>query len=307
MRPATSRWCERPGGGAGLVAADLGTRDRLSGSGHCYGCRMKIGVLGLMDTIHLDPQAPAGVELISYPPRIAVFPHTPYDRLLVDLAHVDAAERAAADGVDAILIDSTCDWGIEAIRAAVGLPVVGAGEVGIAEASAGGRRFGIVTVWPPALEFLYTERTRTVPGGEQCVGIRYASGDRELARLGEDDSVIARMDRREQPVLDRLVEECRRAVADDGAEAILLGCTCMARTAPLIEERFRAVPVIESARSALQVTLGAMTAQRKRSAIAGLVPALVDSWVGGGPSAQLPAGDCDVCVQVEDTAPFAAA
>src|SRR5712691_2101376 len=121
---------------------------------------MRIGVFELMDTSHLLPHAPEGVRLVIYPPRISAFPHTPYDRLLVELAHVDAAERAARDGVDALLIDSTCDWGIEAIRAAVDVPVVGAGEVGIADASSGGRRFGIVTIWPPALEFLYTERSR---------------------------------------------------------------------------------------------------------------------------------------------------
>lgn len=261
---------------------------------------MRIGVLGLMDTSHLVPHATEDVELVVYPPRIAAFPHTPYDRLLVDLAHVDAAERAAADGVDAILIDSTCDWGIEAIRAAVDVPVVGAGEVGIAEASAGGRRFGIVTIWPPALEFLYTERARTVPGGENCTGIRYASGDHELARLGEHESVIARMDRREEAVLERIVAECRRSVDEDGAEAILLGCTCMAKTAAPIEERFHDVPVIESARSALKVALGAVPARRIRSGIAGLVPALVDTWVDGTPSPQLPdAEECNVCAEAE--------
>ena len=261
---------------------------------------MRIGVLGLMDTSHLLPHAPEGVALVIYPPRITAFPHTPYDRLLVDLAHVDAAERAAADGVVAILIDSTCDWGIEAIRAAVDVPVAGAGEAGIAEASAGGRRFGIVTIWPPALEFLYTERARTIPGGERCTGIRYASGDHELARLGDDESVIARMDRRDEPVLERLVEECRRSVSEDGAEAILLGCTCMAKTAALIEERFREVPVIEPARSTLKVALGAAPARRNRSGIAGLVPALLDTWVDGRPSPQLPDADaCNVCAQVE--------
>jgi len=264
---------------------------------------MKIAVLGLMDTSHLSPHAPEGVELVIYPPRIGAFPHTPYDRLLVDLAHVDAAERAAADGVDAILIDSTCDWGIEAIRAAVDVPVVGAGEVGITEASDGGRRFGIVTIWPPALEFLYTERARMVPGGELCTGIRYASGDHELARLGEDESVIARMDRRDESVLERLLDECRRSVVEDGAESILLGCTCMAKTAPLIEERFQDVPVIESARSALRVTLDAVPARRNRSGIAGLVPALVDTWVGGTPSPELPdAEECNVCAEIEAAA-----
>jgi allantoin racemase len=269
---------------------------------------MKIAVLGLMDLTHLDEHAPEGVELVIYPPRIAAFPHTPYDRRIVDLAHVDAAECAAADGVDAILIDSTCDWGIEAIRAAVDVPVVGAGEVGIAEASAGGRPFSIVTVWPPALEFLYVERLKMVPGGEQCVGTRYASRDHELDRLGTDDSVIARMDRREESILDRLVEECRRSVDDDGAEAVLLGCTCMAKTAPLIEERFSDVPLIESARSALKVALDAVPARRNRSAIAGLVPRLIGSWIGAAPASELPAAEeCEVCVQVEDEAGLARA
>ena len=261
---------------------------------------MRIGVLGLMDTSHLAPHAPDGVELVVYPPRLAAFPHTPYDRLLVDLAHVDAAERAVRDGVDALLIDSTCDWGIEAIRAAVDVRVVGAGEVGITEASEGGRRFGIVTIWPPALEFLYTERARSVQGGELCTGIRYASADHELARLGEEGSVIARMDRREEPVLERIVDECRSSVAEDGAEAILLGCTCMAKTAPLIEERFQDVPVIEPARSALDVVLDAAPTRRARSGLAGLVPALVDTWVGGTRSPELPDAEaCNVCAALE--------
>jgi allantoin racemase len=269
---------------------------------------MRIAVLGLMDLTHLDEHAPDAVELVMYPPRIGAFPYTPYDRLIVDLAHVDAAERAAADGVDAILIDSTCDWGIEAVRAAVDIPVVGAGEVGIAEASAGGRRFSIVTVWPPALEFLYVERLRMVPGGEHCVGTRYVSRDDDLDKLGTSESVIARMDRREESVLDRIVEECRRSVADDGAEAVLLGCTCMAKTAPLIEQRFSEVPLIESARSALGVALDAAPARRNRTSISGLVPQLVDAWTGAGPGEELPVvEDCALCVEVEDEAGLARA
>jgi hypothetical protein len=95
--------------------------------------------------------------------------------------------------------------------------------------------------------------------------------------------------------------------ARQGAEVILLGCTCMAKTAPLIEERFQEVPVVESARSALKVTLDATPVPRNRTAIAGLVPQLVDAWVDGAPSPQLPADDCEVCVQVEAAAPVVAA
>jgi len=103
--------------------------------------------------------------------------------------------------------------------------------------------------------------------------------------------------------VERLIDECRRSVAEDGAEAILLGCTCMAKTATLIEERFEDVPVIESARSALKATLDAVPGRRNRSGIAGLVPALVDTWVGGTPSPRLPdAEDCNVCDKVETAA-----
>jgi hypothetical protein len=77
----------------------------------------------------------------------------------------------------------------------------------------------------------------------------------------------------------------------------------MAKTAPLIEERFREVPVIEPGhpwRSTLKVALGAAPARRNRSGIAGLVPALLDTLVDGTPSPQLPDADaCNVCAQVE--------
>jgi hypothetical protein len=109
-------------------------------------------------------------------------------------------------------------------------------------------------------------------------------------------------------VLERLLEECHRAVSDDGAEAVLLGCTCMAKTAPLLREHFSEVPLIESASCALAVVLDAVPARRKRTAIAGLVPQLVDSWLGAWPVSQLPAAeDCEVCVQLEDEAGLARA
>jgi hypothetical protein len=131
-------------------------------------------------------------------------------------------------------------------------------------------------------------------------GNERASADREPARLGVDDGVIARMDRREGPVLDRLVEECRRSVAEDGAEAILLGCTCMAKTAPLIVERFHEARVIEAARSALRARRVAAPARRNRSGLAGVLPALVDTWVAGTPSSLLPdADECNACAAVE--------
>ena len=43
-----------------------------------------------------------------------MFAFTPYERLLVDLGYVDAAQSAAQAACDAILINSFADYGIEA-------------------------------------------------------------------------------------------------------------------------------------------------------------------------------------------------
>ena len=70
----------------------------------------------------------AGIELVLVQPRLSLFAFTAYERLLVDLGYVDACQQAAAAGADAIVINSFADYGLEAARAAVNIPVYGAGE-----------------------------------------------------------------------------------------------------------------------------------------------------------------------------------
>ncbi len=237
-------------------------------------------------------------------PRLSAFAFTPYERLVVDLGYVDAVQAAAAQDAAAVMLNSFADYGIEAARAAVGVPVVGAGEAAIREASAGGtRRFAIVTVWPRSLGFLYDERLRNVPGGECCTGVRHVSREEELARLGAEDGVMARMARHEAPVVAALLRECEAAVREDGAEAIALGCTCMAPVGPLLAARC-SVPVIESSRAGLRAAIAAAATTAPagpggRTRNPRLVPAIVSAWQRGAP-ADADAAECSVCLTEDD-------
>jgi allantoin racemase len=100
-------------------------------------------------------------------------------------------------------------------------------------ASLVGHRFSIVTTsprWRPLLE----DAVRRYGYKTRCTSVR-SSG---LAVL--DLEALPR-----EQVVERLVAEARRAVEDDGAEAIVLGCAGMAD----LEARLRAaldVPIIES-------------------------------------------------------------
>ena len=280
---------------------------------------MKIGVIGSGTAAtdlpaHLLELGRDGVVPHLVNPRLSTFASTPYERLVVDLGYVDAAQAAAADGCDALFINSMADYGIEAMRAAVAIPVVGAGEAALRQGGRARRRFAIVTVWPASMRFLYDERLRAGGLESQCVSISHLSDEAELSRLGSDDGVMPRMHRGERALVARLAALCEDAVRKDGAECIVLGCTCMAPVAAAIAVTC-SVPVIESSRAGFLATIAAARdpAQRaaatgaRRSARTTLVPALVDAWcaapgrgMASAPAALPPsdAADCTVCIDM---------
>ncbi|MBU3671202.1 MAG: hypothetical protein FGM43_01545 [Sinobacteraceae bacterium] len=257
-------------------------------------------------------QRSAELELTLVNPRLSLFAATAYERLLVDLGFVDAALQAAQNGSDAILINSFADYGLNAARAALTVPLIGAGEAALREASAeGSRPFSIVTVWPRSMGFIYEERLQATGLQSLCRSIRHASDEDELSKLGHDDGVMPRMARHEPSVIASLRALCEAAVKDDGAAAIVLGCTCMAPIGELLQTGC-SVPVIESSRAALRASLVAGRAplapsRETRSIWSGrvrdpaLIPALVSNWTEEGATrAPPPESDCPVCLPATD-------
>jgi allantoin racemase len=175
---------------------------------------------------------------------LSVFPGTPYERGLCALGYVETGIRAAEQGYAAAFINTVGDYGIDELRSAVPIPVVGAGEAAMTIATTLGRRFAIVTIWPAALNFIYDERIRSCRMAERCVGVFNVLANDEMTLRGDDADPVAGMRRGQQAMIDRIVRVADRAVAA-GADTIVLGCTCMAPIGARIAERM-AIPVVEA-------------------------------------------------------------
>lgn len=154
---------------------------------------------------------------------------------------VDAfADRMAETGwpADAIVIGAFGDPGLAALRLRAPVPVVGIGESAIAEASAGGRPFSIVTTTPE----LETSIRRQVEGlgvGRQLRSIRLTPG--VPAEVMAD---AGRLDRE----LGRLISQ---VMAEDGAKAVLVAGGPLAAAARRLDRRF-ALPIIDPVSTALK-------------------------------------------------------
>jgi Asp/Glu/hydantoin racemase len=248
--------------------------------------------------------------VVRIPMRVPGFARNPYDRFFVALGHIDAAERAVADGCDAIFIDTFADYGMAEIRAAVPVPVIGAGESGIVAASANGTRdFSIVTVWPLSMSYLYKERLDNSPGGNRCLRVEHVLPETELQKAGTDGFIKNRMERHEGAVIDLLAARVQQVADESGVGTILLGCTCMAPVGPAIQERVD-VEVIEGTRNGLAVAFETLAVPRlgevNISTRRGTVPLIVDAWLQHGVVPEFHPDECELCVSLASDAEIAA-
>jgi allantoin racemase len=130
---------------------------------------------------------------------------------------------------------------VEGIREATSLPTLGIMEAAILYALPLGARFSVVTTsprWQPLLE----EGVWLLGVASRCASVRSTG----MAVLDLD-----RLPREE--VCQRLAEEARRAVEDDQAEVIILGCAGMAGLQSAVE-RATDVPVVDAVWSGVIMT-----------------------------------------------------
>lgn len=174
-------------------------------------------------------------------------PRFPGDAVELMLKHVtitEAALRAEAAGFDAVLIGGMAAYGGDAVRAAVRIPAIGCGEASMLVAAGVGRRFSIVTIWPRSTAHVYRELVEAARLGERCGSVRYVVDEPELATLADDENFYTRMRAGEERMLARICAQIDAAVADDGADAVILGCNCMTPIAGALADRVE-VPVID--------------------------------------------------------------
>jgi len=176
------------------------------------------------------------------------------------------AEIAKAQDADAFVIACFDDTGLEAARCATSAPVVGIGEAAFHMASLVAEKFSVVTTL--ARSIVPIERNLVKYGlAARCARVR-ASNVPVLAL--EEPGSDAR----------RAVEaEIKRALAEDGAEAIVLGCAGMTDLVRELEQSVGA-PVLDGVACAVglaetMVRIGLKTSKRNTYA-----PPLAKTYAG---------------------------
>lgn len=150
----------------------------------------------------------------------------------------------AARGVDGFIVAAFGDPGLEDLRAAVAVPVVGIFEASCLEAAASGRRFAIATV-TPGLADVISDKIGQLGLADRYTGIRLTAGDpRALAA----DPV------RLEAALAVEVERCFA----DGAEAVIIGGGPLGQAAVGLGPRF-VRPVIAPLAAAARAIAAALT------------------------------------------------
>ena len=146
---------------------------------------------------------------------------------------LDEVDRALDDGVDALAIACFDDTGIVEARGRAGdrMVVLGLCQAACLAALARGHRFSIVTTLAASIPVIEANLARAgLAGG--CLRVR-ASGVPVLALEAPGGEAA-----------ERVAAEVGRALREDGAGAIVLGCAGMADLARGLEARF-GTPVID--------------------------------------------------------------
>jgi len=250
----------------------------------------------------LDDVRSEGFSATLITPRLKVFPHTPYERGLSVVANLDAAIEAQKAGFDAIFINTMGDYGIDEMKSALTIPIVGAGEATIAMAATVGRNFSVVKIWPPRMNFITEERLRSTGAAARCVSIRNVLGDDEVVSTSGAVAAIGTMQSGNQEIIERTLEQVARAVKEDGADTVILGCTCMATIAPMIAAN-SSVPILEPMRTGYSVTesLLRLGINQSRVAYPQTNPQLLGAMDDMIASMDRPnlSTDCDMCIVSE--------
>lgn len=171
-----------------------------------------------------------------------------------------------AEGADAHVIACFDDTGLDAARALANAPVVGIGEAGFHCASLLAHRFAVVTTL-----------TRSVPVLENNL-LRYGL-ERRCARVRATDVPVLELDNPASNARARIGAEIARALDDDHAEAIVLGCAGMADLAASLAAEF-GVPVIDGVAAAVVLAEGLAALGLKTSKRGGYARPIAKDYSG---------------------------
>ncbi|MBB4277425.1 aspartate/glutamate racemase family protein [Rhizobium mongolense] len=164
---------------------------------------------------------------------------------------MELKERQEA-GYDAAVVACFDDTGLDAARAFANVPVLGLCESAVATAGFLAQRFTVVTT---------LERSRVLIDN---LVRRYGMGGR--AKVRASDIPVLELENEASGAIGKLRAEIEKALSEDGAEAIVLGCAGMTDLARDLQEIY-GVPVVDGVAAAVKqaealVSLGLSTSKR---------------------------------------------
>jgi allantoin racemase len=164
-----------------------------------------------------------------------------YEDYVAAVATLDVI-RDRAGGFDGVVIACFGDPGLPAARELSPVPVVGIAEAAMLTACMVAHRFSIVTVLPRVKPFL-----------EDVV--RYHGLESRCASIRTTPLSVLDCERDPSAAEREIVKASRAAIADDGAEAICLGCAGMGPLDKAVQDQI-GVPVLDGTACAVKLLEG---------------------------------------------------
>jgi allantoin racemase len=177
-----------------------------------------------------------------------------YDEALSLPGLLKAIADGEAAGADAHIIACFDDTGLDAARQLASGPVIGIGEAAMHAATLIAHRFTVVTTLSRSIAALETNVLKL--------------GFDRRARVRASDVAVLELEREGSDARARIDAEIRRAIAEDRAEAIVLGCAGMAQLATDLSKA-HGLPVIDGVGAAVKLAEMLVALGLKTSKIGG--------------------------------------
>ena len=159
---------------------------------------------------------------------------------------------------DAVVIACFDDTGLDAARCVTDKPVIGIGEAAYSMAGMLANKFSVVTTL-----------ARSVPALEHNL-MKYGL-DRRCARVRSSEVAVLDLEDDRSGAYEKIAAEIARAIADDKAEAIVLGCAGMTDLANKLSQQFDR-PVLDGVACAVSLAEAMARLQLKTSRHGGYAP-----------------------------------
>ncbi|MEM2337663.1 MAG: aspartate/glutamate racemase family protein [Candidatus Bathyarchaeia archaeon] len=162
-----------------------------------------------------------------------------YDEELAAPWILEKVMEAEKSGFDAVIIDCMGDPALNAAREIVKIPLIGPCQASMAIASTLCEKFSVVTVLKRLLPLFWRK-------------VKEYGFDAKVASVRSVEVPVLELEEKRSEVKAKLLAESKKAVNEDGAGAIILGCTGMVGMAAELQEAI-GIPVIDPAVASIKL------------------------------------------------------